>query len=110
MGGNNVARDDSFDSQYTYIILFSPEEPDVTAPPTQVMSQAVAVPEPPKVEATTKPETTKPVIAINKPVEQPVSANLFAAGARANGANVMTGRPTSRVLAPPGGHCQITLG
>ena len=41
-----------------------------------------------------------------------VSANAFASGANANGAQVMTGRPTSRVLHPGGGGgpTQWTLG
>ena len=39
-----------------------------------------------------------------------VSANAFASGSNQNSGNVMTGRPTSRVLAPPGGHCSIQLG
>ena len=38
-----------------------------------------------------------------------VSANAFASGSNQNSGNVMTGRPTSRVLAPPGGHCSIQL-
>jgi hypothetical protein len=42
--------------------------------------------------------------------DQPVSANAFASGSNMNGAQVMTGRPTSRVLAPPGGHSSIKLG
>jgi hypothetical protein len=37
------------------------------------------------------------------------SANAFASGSNQNSGNVMTGRPTSRVLAPPGGHCSIQL-
>lgn len=43
------------------------------------------------------------------PKEVPVSANAFASGSNMNGAQVMTGRPTSRVLAPPGGHTTIKL-
>ena len=38
-----------------------------------------------------------------------VSSNAFASGSNANGPNVLTGRPTSRVLAPPGGHTSIRL-
>lgn len=41
--------------------------------------------------------------------EIPVSSNAFASGCNMNGAQVMTGRPTSRVLAPPGGHTSIKL-
>ncbi|EEC47735.1 predicted protein [Phaeodactylum tricornutum CCAP 1055/1] len=43
-------------------------------------------------------------------VAGPVSSNAFASGANMNGAQVMTGRPTSRVLAPPGGKTSWTLG
>lgn len=43
--------------------------------------------------------------------DQPISANAFASGSNINGAQVMTGRPTSRVLAPAGGgHTSIKLG
>jgi hypothetical protein len=38
-----------------------------------------------------------------------ISSNAFASGSNANGPNVITGRPSSRVLAPPGGHCSIRL-
>ncbi|GAX18345.1 hypothetical protein FisN_23Hh239 [Fistulifera solaris] len=43
------------------------------------------------------------------PKEVPISSNAFASGSNMNGAQVMTGRPTSRVLAPPGGHTTIKL-
>ena len=52
-------------------------------------------------------ETREPVVVEKKPTvqqqPQPVSANAFAAGSNMNGAQVMTGRPTSRVLHPGGG-------
>lgn len=38
------------------------------------------------------------------------SANAFVSGSSMNAGCVMTGRPTSRVLAPPGGHTSIKLG
>jgi hypothetical protein len=40
----------------------------------------------------------------------PISNNAFASSANMNGAQVMTGRSSSRVLAPPGGHTSWTLG
>ena len=40
----------------------------------------------------------------------PPSANAFASGRDQNCGNVVTGRPTSRVLAPPGGTQTFTLG
>lgn len=44
-------------------------------------------------------------------VDQPVSANAFARGSNMNGAQVMTGHPTTRVLAPAGGgETSIKLG
>lgn len=46
-----------------------------------------------------------PTEMISKTIEA-VSSNAFASG---NGPNVLTGRPTSRVLAPPGGHTSIKL-
>jgi len=58
-------------------------------------------------------EETKAALAAALPgqnADQPVSANAFASGANINGAQVMTGRSTSRVLAPPGGHTSIQLG
>jgi hypothetical protein len=48
-----------------------------------------------------------PVLIPAQEHQQPVSSNAFASGANMNGANVMTGRPTSRVLAPPGGHSAL---
>ena len=47
--------------------------------------------------------------AANRP-SGPVSSNAFASAAATNSFNVMTGRPSSRVLAPPGGKSQIRLG
>lgn len=39
-----------------------------------------------------------------------ISSNAFANGASQNVGNVITGRPSSRVLAPPGGRSSIVLG
>ena len=38
------------------------------------------------------------------------SSNAYASGSRMNSGNVLTGRPTSRVLAPPGGRSSFRLG
>jgi hypothetical protein len=46
--------------------------------------------------------TTKP--------SQGVSSNAFASSSTTNSFNVLTDRPTSRVLRPPGGHTSIRLG
>lgn len=40
----------------------------------------------------------------------PISGNAFVSGSNMNGGCVMTGRPSSRVLAPPGGHTSFKLG
>lgn len=39
-----------------------------------------------------------------------VSSNAFASGTHQNSGNVMTGRPSTRVRAPPGGASSITFG
>ena len=39
-----------------------------------------------------------------------VGSNSYASGANQNAGNVLTDRPTSRVLAPPGGRSQISFG
>jgi hypothetical protein len=60
---------------------------------------------------TTTATTTKPTTTLPQPKQNgPISANAFASGSSMNGPQVMTGRPTSRVLAPPGGHTSIKLG
>lgn len=63
-------------------------------------------------EAVVVPATTSvPAGAVKQQsLDRPPSANAFASGSNINGAQVMTGRPTSRVLAPPGGHTSIKLG
>ena len=53
---------------------------------------------------------TSAIVGANSNNSRLVSVNAFASGSNANGAQVMTGRPTSRVLAPPGGHTSIKLG
>lgn len=39
-----------------------------------------------------------------------LSSNAFASGHNQNCGNVITGRPSSRVTAPPGGHSTFSLG
>mmetsp|Transcript_5804 Transcript_5804/g.12646 ORF Transcript_5804/g.12646 Transcript_5804/m.12646 type:complete len:152 (+) Transcript_5804:118-573(+) len=53
--------------------------------------------------------TQPPAPAVAAGTSSTLSANAFASGSNQNSGNVMTGRPTSRVLAPPGGHCSIQL-
>lgn len=59
------------------------------------------------IDAPTLTTTTQPKPADNS---NSLSANAFVSGSNMNGGCVMTGRPTSRVLAPPGGHTSIKLG
>eukprot|EP00522_Entomoneis_paludosa_P015864 CAMPEP_0172457340 /NCGR_PEP_ID=MMETSP1065-20121228/21627_1 /TAXON_ID=265537 /ORGANISM="Amphiprora paludosa, Strain CCMP125" /LENGTH=125 /DNA_ID=CAMNT_0013211017 /DNA_START=14 /DNA_END=391 /DNA_ORIENTATION=- len=68
----------------------SPPPPKEEEAPTETVSPTSAT-EPPSVatESATKKKT--------------VSANAFASGANANGAQVMTGRPTSKVIHKGGG-------
>jgi len=63
-----------------------------------VPNKAEASVEKPTVASTTTQTSTLP-----KAADQAVSANAFASGSNMNGAQVMTGRPTSRVLQPGGG-------
>uniref|UniRef100_A0A7S4HQG7 Microtubule-associated protein Jupiter n=1 Tax=Odontella aurita TaxID=265563 RepID=A0A7S4HQG7_9STRA len=51
--------------------------------------------------------TPDPLIVKGK---ETVSSNAFASSATTNSYNVLTDRPTSRVLAPPGGKTSISLG
>jgi len=57
-----------------------------------------------------KPVDEKHVPIRNSSNEVPISRNAFAKGSNMNSGNVKTDRPSSRVLAPPGGHCSIKLG
>lgn len=58
-------------------------------------------------EAAAAAQPPAPVVAAG--TSSALSANAFASGSNQNSGNVLTGRPTSRVLAPPGGHCSIQL-
>lgn len=48
--------------------------------------------------------------AVAAPAAAVVSANAYATGSNQNSGNFMTGRPTTRVRAPPGGASSITFG
>lgn len=76
-----------------------------TAKPTAAAKPAVV-----QQQATVKTTNAAPSGSTNNTSNKPVSSNAFASGANMNGANIMTGRPTSRVLAPPGGKTSISLG
>ena len=59
-----------------------------------------------------KEETTTTAPSNQMPSKALPSANAFVSGSNMNGGCTMTGggRPSSRVLAPPGGHTSIKLG
>jgi hypothetical protein len=86
--------------------------------PNEQGEAMLASSEPPASAAsTTATPTKKPAFAsaavlpsMNQNTEQPISSNAFVTGSNMNGGCVMTGRPSSRVLAPPGGHTSIKLG
>lgn len=84
-------------------------EPTTTTAPVPASAPPVVVP-PPEVVAAAPIAPTAPVATTLPTETRPVSSNAFASGANMNGAQVMTGRPSSRVLAPPGGHTSFTLG
>ncbi|GAX16632.1 hypothetical protein FisN_23Lh239 [Fistulifera solaris] len=75
----------------------------VAAPVVKDESSSSSVP------AVESGNVTGPKATPVQPKEVPISSNAFASGSNMNGAQVMTGRPTSRVLAPPGGHTTIKL-
>jgi hypothetical protein len=72
--------------------------PSKTAPPAQVAPQPQAQ------------KQRLPTESLLPSSNAPISNNAFASSANMNGAQVMTGRSSSRVLAPPGGHTSWTLG
>jgi hypothetical protein len=83
-----------------------------TAPPAQVQAQAQKEVLPTESQAQSNVLPTESLLpSSTAPISSaPISNNAFASGANMNGAQVMTGRSSSRVLAPPGGHTSWTLG
>lgn len=59
-----------------------------------------------KKENVEKQANTVKQLPVTKHVDQPISINAYAK----SGTNVITGRSSSRVLQPPGGHSSIVLG
>lgn len=55
-------------------------------------------------------EALVPPPAPEEPPVAAMSANAYASGSNQNSGNFMTGRPTTRVRAPPGGASSITFG
>ncbi|KAL7561951.1 hypothetical protein ACA910_005075 [Epithemia clementina (nom. ined.)] len=89
----------------------APVRPTQKAPEKKVSAQTQKL-ETKEAAATSMacPVSTLPVATQSN--QKPVSSNAFAASSNMNGAQVMTGRPTSRVLHPGGGGgpTQWTLG
>ncbi|CAN0582058.1 unnamed protein product, partial [Ectocarpus sp. 12 AP-2014] len=67
--------------------------------------EAAVVPPPAPEEAAEAEEAAAPSSATAA-----VSSNAYASGSNQNSGNFMTGRPTTRVRAPPGGASSITFG
>lgn len=67
--------------------------------------EAAVVPPPAPEEAVEAEEAAAPSSAAAA-----VSSNAYASGSNQNSGNFMTGRPTTRVRAPPGGASSITFG
>ena len=76
---------------------------------TDAAAADVAIPNDKSTAVVADEQQPPPVVATGTSSSSAVSANAFASGSNQNSGNVMTGRPTSRVLAPPGGHCSIQL-
>ena len=92
------------DKNPRYCFFDADKEPEVVVP-LVVVEQKVQQADTAKVCSTTN------LAANRNNVDQPVSANAFARGSNMNGAQVMTGHPTTRVLAPAGGgETSIKLG
>jgi hypothetical protein len=48
--------------------------------------------------------------SMDKPAQKVLSSNMYACGANQNCGNVLTDKPTSRVLRPPGGGGSLQIG
>lgn len=93
----------------------TPTEPTENGPEPIPMKDLASVPkdEEPKengAAASTAPETKSPEPKPAPVPDRSVSANAYASGVNQNSGNFMTGRPTTRVRAPPGGASSITFG
>jgi len=96
-----------------------PEEPpapkeEIQEEKATVQKEVETVEEPKKEEeaaVSVSKEGEEQVVSPSKVANsKPQSANAFISGNNMNGGCVMTDRPSSRVLAPPGGHTSIKLG
>lgn len=78
-------------------VIETPEDP--TPVETKTVETSVPAPKP---NPPTKKSTPTILPGFSQENNHPVSANAFASGANMNGAQVLTGRPTSRVRYPGG--------
>jgi hypothetical protein len=93
-------------SKSVLVCIIVIEEPENQAP-SEIKSVNVEKVEQVVEQVVKKAEAPK---VIEPQQDRPISSNAFASGANMNGPNVMTGRPSCRVLAPPGGHTSWSLG
>jgi hypothetical protein len=94
---------------YFSALLLAP----VTAAKENTLNQTEVV-EPEKVKEQApkdelKVEKVEEQVVTEAPKAKETSSNAFASSSSTNSFNVITDRPTSRVLAPPGGHTSIRL-
>ncbi|CAN0303194.1 unnamed protein product, partial [Ectocarpus fasciculatus] len=81
-----------------------PPAPPAVEEEEEVAGEEAAVVPPPA------PEEAAAEEAAAAPSSASVSSNAYASGSNQNSGNFMTGRPTTRVRAPPGGASSITFG
>eukprot|EP00934_Nitzschia_sp_Nitz4_P006289 Nitzschia sp. Nitz4//scaffold106_size73319//50097//50540//NITZ4_005741-RA/size73319-processed-gene-0.70-mRNA-1//-1//CDS//3329532535//6279//frame0 len=85
------------------------QEEATPVPMSAKENEEVVLPKETKEVSVTKPTQDKPAAAPLAPRPAGQSSNAFASSSSTNSYNVITDRPTSRVLAPPGGHSSIRL-
>ena len=115
----------SFGDQYTAppppkqqpgLVLGTPTQPATPESAESVEDGPAPIPmmELPPAPSAVEVEVLPPAApAVAVPVEaaaSAMSANAYATGSNQNSGNFMTGRPTTRVRAPPGGASSITFG
>jgi hypothetical protein len=93
-------------SSYRVVVVALPSF--ILPPAENTENRAPAVVEKVQEPVQKEPEVVKPSVAPTTnqaapPNNVPMSNNKFASGSNPNAGNVITGRPSSRVLAPPGG-------
>lgn len=118
----------SFGDQYTAppppkqqpgLVLGTPTQPATPESADSVEDGPAPIPmmELPPAPSAVEVEVLPPAAPVEEPAAAPavaaapaMSANAYATGSNQNSGNFMTGRPTTRVRAPPGGASSITFG